>query len=87
MLSCAASSRLGLKNVAIITLEQLAPFPFDRVKQVRRKSYGVSEGSAVNMLLFFVHRLVELGSVLLGVDTDALRAFDCARKEGHRSCS
>ena len=27
------SSRLGLKNVAIITLEQLAPFPFDRVKQ------------------------------------------------------
>jgi hypothetical protein len=27
------SFRLGLKNVAIITLEQLAPFPFDRVKE------------------------------------------------------
>lgn len=27
------SSRLGLKNVAIVTLEQIAPFPFDRVKE------------------------------------------------------
>ena len=38
MLSYAAISRLGLKNVAIITLEQLAPFPFDRVKEVCGKS-------------------------------------------------
>ena len=27
-----AAVRLGLDNVAIVTLEQIAPFPFDRVK-------------------------------------------------------
>ena len=35
--------RLGLKNVAIITLEQLAPFPFDRVKEAARLGEGVRQ--------------------------------------------
>ena len=67
MLSYAAISRLGLKNVAIITLEQLAPFPFDRVKEVRGKSC---------MLIFFVQCLVEVGfRVVLGVDAHELQCL------------
>lgn len=31
-LGSSATVRLGLDNVAIVTLEQIAPFPFDRVK-------------------------------------------------------
>eukprot|EP00438_Fugacium_kawagutii_P001085 Skav236108 [mRNA] locus=scaffold1166:382662:391729:+ [translate_table: standard] len=44
----AERERLGLKNVAIITLEQLAPFPFDRVKQVMEKYSHVDVGDGVH---------------------------------------
>ncbi|CAJ1431555.1 unnamed protein product [Effrenium voratum] len=44
----AERERLGLKNVAIITLEQLAPFPFDRVKEVMSKFSAVDEGDGVH---------------------------------------
>lgn len=33
------TSRLGLDNVAIVTLEQIAPFPFDRVKASRLEMF------------------------------------------------
>jgi len=37
---------LGLKNVAIVTLEQMAPFPFDRVKEVfdQYKNVDIGDG-------------------------------------------
>lgn len=44
----AERERLGLKNVAIITLEQLAPFPFDRVKEVMEKYNHVDVGDGVH---------------------------------------
>ncbi|CAK9077167.1 2-oxoglutarate dehydrogenase [Durusdinium trenchii] len=44
----AERERLGLKNVAIITLEQLAPFPFDRVKQVMERYSHVDIGDGVH---------------------------------------
>jgi len=44
----AERERLGLKNVAIITLEQLAPFPFDRVKEVMEKYSHVDVGDGVH---------------------------------------
>lgn len=37
----------GLKNIAIVTLEQIAPFPFDRVKQALEKYKNVDVGDGV----------------------------------------
>lgn len=39
---------LGLKNVAIVTLEQVAPFPFDRVKEVFEMYKNVDIGDGVH---------------------------------------
>jgi len=39
---------LGLKNVAIVTLEQIAPFPFDRVKEVFEQYKNVDIGDGVH---------------------------------------
>ncbi|CAE7940743.1 ogdh, partial [Symbiodinium necroappetens] len=44
----AERERLGLKNVAIVTIEQLAPFPFDRVKQVMATYKNVDAGDGVH---------------------------------------
>ncbi|CAE7539339.1 ogdh [Symbiodinium microadriaticum] len=44
----AERERLGLKNVAIVTIEQLAPFPFDRVKQVMANYKNVDAGDGVH---------------------------------------
>jgi len=40
--------KLGLKNVAICTVEQIAPFPFDRVKTVLEKYKNVDFGDGVH---------------------------------------
>jgi len=40
--------KLGLKNVAICTLEQIAPFPFDRVKTVMEQFPNVDVGDGVH---------------------------------------
>lgn len=40
--------RLGLKNVAIVTLEQIAPFPFDRVKTMMETYPNVDFGDGVH---------------------------------------
>jgi 2-oxoglutarate dehydrogenase E1 component len=40
--------KLGIKNVAIITLEQIAPFPFDRVLEVFEKYKKVDIGDGVH---------------------------------------
>merc|ERR1712039_307806 len=40
--------KLGLKNVAIVTIEQLAPFPFDRVKEVLETYPNVDPGDGVH---------------------------------------
>mmetsp|Transcript_27829 Transcript_27829/g.69902 ORF Transcript_27829/g.69902 Transcript_27829/m.69902 type:complete len:1019 (+) Transcript_27829:71-3127(+) len=39
---------LGLKNVAIVTLEQIAPFPFDRVKEEFEKYKNVDIGDGLH---------------------------------------
>jgi len=39
---------LGLKNVAIVTLEQIAPFPFDRVKAAMETYKNVDIGDGVH---------------------------------------
>jgi len=39
--------KLGLKNVAIATIEQIAPFPFDRVKEELKKYNKVPLGDGV----------------------------------------
>eukprot|EP00928_Gymnodinium_smaydae_P023471 TRINITY_DN19360_c0_g2_i3.p1 TRINITY_DN19360_c0_g2~~TRINITY_DN19360_c0_g2_i3.p1 ORF type:complete len:1025 (+),score=287.34 TRINITY_DN19360_c0_g2_i3:74-3148(+) len=44
----AERERLGLKNVAIETLEQVAPFPFDRVKTSLEKYKNVDLGDGVH---------------------------------------
>jgi len=44
----AERERLGLKNVAIATIEQIAPFPFDRVKQVIAAYPNVDVGDGVH---------------------------------------
>eukprot|EP00931_Biecheleriopsis_adriatica_P033817 TRINITY_DN1960_c0_g1_i2.p1 TRINITY_DN1960_c0_g1~~TRINITY_DN1960_c0_g1_i2.p1 ORF type:complete len:1021 (-),score=228.48 TRINITY_DN1960_c0_g1_i2:101-3163(-) len=44
----AERERLGLKNVAIATLEQIAPFPFDRVKTVMEQFPNVDAGDGVH---------------------------------------
>jgi len=41
-------AELGLKNVAIVTLEQIAPFPFDRVKEEFEKYKNVDIGDGVH---------------------------------------
>lgn len=40
--------KLGLKNVALITLEQIAPFPFDRVKEEMLKYKNVDIGDGIH---------------------------------------
>eukprot|EP00928_Gymnodinium_smaydae_P023468 TRINITY_DN19360_c0_g1_i1.p1 TRINITY_DN19360_c0_g1~~TRINITY_DN19360_c0_g1_i1.p1 ORF type:complete len:1054 (+),score=296.15 TRINITY_DN19360_c0_g1_i1:362-3163(+) len=44
----AEREKLGLKNVAIETLEQIAPFPFDRVKESLEKYKNVDYGDGVH---------------------------------------
>jgi len=44
----AEREKLGLKNVAIVTVEQLAPFPFDRVKQIMDTYTNVDYGDGVH---------------------------------------
>eukprot|EP00931_Biecheleriopsis_adriatica_P036232 TRINITY_DN2087_c0_g1_i1.p1 TRINITY_DN2087_c0_g1~~TRINITY_DN2087_c0_g1_i1.p1 ORF type:complete len:1043 (-),score=295.32 TRINITY_DN2087_c0_g1_i1:39-3167(-) len=44
----AEREKLGLKNVAIVTLEQIAPFPFDRVKATMEKYPNVDVGDGVH---------------------------------------
>jgi len=44
----AEREKLGLKNVAIVTLEQIAPFPFDRVKEEMLKYPNVDVGDGVH---------------------------------------
>eukprot|EP00933_Yihiella_yeosuensis_P031830 TRINITY_DN25437_c0_g1_i1.p1 TRINITY_DN25437_c0_g1~~TRINITY_DN25437_c0_g1_i1.p1 ORF type:complete len:1020 (+),score=228.07 TRINITY_DN25437_c0_g1_i1:73-3132(+) len=44
----AERERLGLKNVAIATVEQIAPFPFDRVKEVMLQYPNVDIGDGVH---------------------------------------
>lgn len=39
--------QLGLKNVAIVTLEQIAPFPFDRVREVFEQYKNIDIGDGV----------------------------------------
>merc|ERR1712232_1467354 len=40
--------KLGLKNVGLISIEQLAPFPFDRVKEVMETYKNVDWGDGVH---------------------------------------
>merc|ERR1712151_901924 len=44
----AERERLGLKNVAVVTLEQIAPFPFDRVKTELERYANVDLGDGVH---------------------------------------
>ncbi|OLQ12439.1 2-oxoglutarate dehydrogenase, mitochondrial [Symbiodinium microadriaticum] len=44
----AEREQLGLKNVAIVTLEQIAPFPFDRVKTMMEMFPNVDMGDGVH---------------------------------------
>merc|ERR1711972_1134249 len=44
----AEREKLGLKNVAIITVEQIAPFPFDRLKEEFAKYSNVDVGDGVH---------------------------------------
>merc|ERR1712066_740920 len=44
----AERERLGLKNVAVVTLEQIAPFPFDRVKTELERYPNVDLGDGVH---------------------------------------
>merc|ERR1739845_74862 len=39
---------MGAKNIAIVTLEQIAPFPFDRVKAEMSKYRNVDPGDGVH---------------------------------------
>jgi len=41
-------NELGLKNVAIVTVEQIAPFPFDRVKTIFETYKNVDVGDGVH---------------------------------------
>eukprot|EP00933_Yihiella_yeosuensis_P034709 TRINITY_DN28184_c0_g1_i1.p1 TRINITY_DN28184_c0_g1~~TRINITY_DN28184_c0_g1_i1.p1 ORF type:complete len:1048 (+),score=248.64 TRINITY_DN28184_c0_g1_i1:100-3243(+) len=44
----AEREKLGVKNVAICTLEQIAPFPFDRVKEVMAQFPNVDVGDGLH---------------------------------------
>jgi len=44
----AERKKLGLTNVAIVTIEQIAPFPFDRVNKVMSKYTNVEHGNGIH---------------------------------------